>query len=482
MKDKNKIGLFALIMLIFVPTFGFSSMAANVVALGPAAIPSYIIVALLFFLPLTIMIAELSSVNQDKEGGIYSWVECSLGRKWAFISTWSYFIANLFFLQYVFASLPIMFSWMIFGENRFNDSSTTLVVVIGIALVILLTYIGTLGVKTFAKISDIGGKLTLVATVLFIIFAIAGVLFGKAPSATQFTFESVIPKFNSEYFSTFAWLILAVAGAEVAGTYIKDVDNPKKNFPKGVIIATVLIALAYILGSLGVCFVSSQDALTKAGLDDVNFVVYKILGDNWGISGKLVVQIYAVIFTITAIAKYVVWIESPLRAMFSEIPSGTFPNFLTKKRQDGTLVNALWLQCGIIIAMLIIPVAGFKSINNFFILLQNLSALSCVIPYIILIVAYYVFRKKNNEPPFMLMKSKAMVNIIFLIAFIMSILAFFGAGWEDIAGAKNLKDGVFMIARDYGGPIILVLVGALLVELTKLYYRHDAKRSRTKSI
>lgn len=478
MKEKSKISLFALIMLIFVPTFGFSSMISNVVALGPAAIPSYVIVSLLFFLPLTIMIAELSSANQNKEGGIYSWVECSLGSRWAFISTWSYFVANLFFLQYVFASLPVMFSWMFFGENRFGDANATLVVFLGMGMMIALTFIGTLGVKTFAKISDIGGWLTLAATVLFVLFAVAGVLFGKTPSATVFTMNTVLPKFNPEYFSTFAWLILAVSGAEVAGTYIKDVHNPEKNFPKGVITATILIALAYIVGSLGVCYVASQDALIQAGLDDVNFLVYKMLATNWGISGKLVVQIYAVIFTITAIAKYVVWIESPLRAMFSEVPDRTFPNFLTKKRADGTLVNALWLQCAVIIVMMAIPLIGLDSVNNFFVLLQNLSALSCVIPYILLTVAYIAYRRKFGTPPYAILKSKATVNGVFLIAFIMSILAFLGAGWGDVAGAESFNEGLIALFRDYGGPVLLVLVGGVISRLTKLYYQRSEKKDK----
>ena len=95
-----------------------------------------------------------------------------------------------------------------------------------------------------------------------------GVLVGKQPSATTFTASTVIPKFNAGYFSTFSWLILAaVAGAEVAGTYIKDVDNPKKVFPRSVIVATIFIAGAYILGSLAICLVASPELITsKLGL------------------------------------------------------------------------------------------------------------------------------------------------------------------------------------------------------------------------
>ena len=95
-------------MLIFVPTFGFNNITTNGVALGPAAVPSWILVCLFYFLPLTAIIAELASVNQDRSGGIYSWIETSLGHRWAFFGTWSYFISNLFYLQFVFARIPVM--------------------------------------------------------------------------------------------------------------------------------------------------------------------------------------------------------------------------------------------------------------------------------------------------------------------------------------------------------------------------------------
>jgi len=49
---KSKLSLWALVMLIFVPTFGFNNITTNAVALGPAAVTSWIIVCLLYFLPL----------------------------------------------------------------------------------------------------------------------------------------------------------------------------------------------------------------------------------------------------------------------------------------------------------------------------------------------------------------------------------------------------------------------------------------------
>ncbi|MBU3170568.1 amino acid permease [Clostridium estertheticum] len=475
MKNAKKLGLWTLVMLIFVPTFGFGNIASNAVTLGPAAIPSWLIVALLFFLPLSIMIAELASANKDKEGGLYNWIECSIGPKWAFIGTWSYFVANLFYLQMVFARIPVMISWTLFGENRFNDANAYLLPYIGMGLAIALTYIATTGVKRFSKISDLGGKLTLAVTVIFILFAVVGVLVGKQPSATAFTAGTVIPKFDAGYFSTFSWLILAVAGAEVAGTYIKDVENPKKVFPKAVIIATTFVAGAYILGSLAICLVASPELITKAGVKDAGYVVYKILAENWGLNGKIFVQMYAFILTISSVAAYVVWLESPIRAMFSEVPSGTFPNFLTKKREDGTLVNALWVQCVILLVLIIVPLAGLNNIDKFFNLLTTLSALSLAIPYIVLAAAYLTFRLKGNVPPFVMLKSKAAVIIASSVVFVLGILAFFGAGWGNIAGAKNFSEAIVPILKNYGGPVGFIIFGFFISYLTKIFSKSNIK-------
>ena len=469
MNNTRKLGLWTLVMLIFVPTFGFGNIASNAVTLGPAAIPSWLIVALLFFLPLSVMIAELASANKDKEGGLYTWIECSIGPRWAFIGTWSYFVANLFYLQMVFSRIPVMISWALFGENRFNDSNARLLIWLGLGLAIALTFIATTGVKRFSKISDLGGKLTLAVTVLFILFAIIGVLLGKQPSATAFTTATVIPKFDAGYFSTFSWLILAVAGAEVAGTYIKDVENPKKVFPKAVLIATSFVAGAYILGSLAICLVASPELITKAGVKDAGYVVYKILAQNWGLNGKIFVQLYALILTISSIAAYVVWLESPIRAMFSEVPEATFPKFLTKKRKDGTLINALWVQCAILLVLIITPLFGLNGIDNFFNLLTTLSALSLAIPYIVLAAAYLVYRLKGNVPPFVMLKSKGAVVSAALVVFILGILAFFGAGWGDIAGSKNFSEAIVPILKDYGGPVGFIIFGFFITFLTRFF-------------
>jgi amino acid transporter len=455
---KSKLSLWTLVMLIFVPTFGFSNITNNGVALGPASIPSWLLVCVFYFLPLTAFIAELASANQDKGGGIYSWIECSLGEKWAFVGTWSYYIAGLFYLQFVFSRIPVVASWAIFGENKFSDHNVAMLPYIGIALCIALTWMSTKGVQKFSKISNIGGKFTLAATVLFIVFAIIGYFTGT-PTATEFSPGTVIPEFNTTYFATFSWLLFAVAGAEVAGTYINKIDKPKRNFPRGVFIATFLVGGSYVIGSLAMCLVASPQVLTEAGLKDANYIVYKILAENWGLNGKLVVQLYSAILTITSVAAYILWIESPIRAMFCDVPKGTFPKYLTKKDDDGTLSNALWTQCVIVVALIGVPLVGLKSIDAFFRLITDLSALSLVVPYIILTVAYFAFRYKKQEAPFTMFKSNNSAYIVASTTLLIGIAGFIGAGLDSVIGAETNFAALKAIFLTYGGPVILIIAG-----------------------
>lgn len=475
-EEKKKLGLWTLVLLIFVPTFGFGNVTNNAVEIGPASIPSWIIVAVLYFLPLSIMIAELASISRDKGGGIYSWIDCQLGSNWAFIGTWSYFISNLFFLQWVFTALPISFSWAIFGHNIFNDSNAYLLPWLALVVNFLLTFIASKGVGKFSKISDLGGKLILGFTSLFIIFSILGFVIGKTPSATEFTSSNMLPTFDGAYFGTFAWLLLAVAGAEVSGTYIKQVDNPKKTYPRSVLLATLFVALAYTLGSVAVCLIASPEILANAGIKDANYAVYEILGNNWGFNGRFVVQMFGIVNSIAAVGAYTIWVESPLRAMFAEVPERTFPKFLTKQREDGTMINALWTQAGILAILILTPMVGLKSIDGFFELLATLSSLSLVIPYVILAVAYLVFRMKGSTPDFVIIKSKGMAIAASAAVLLLGVLAFVGAGWGEVEGAASLSDAALPMIQYYGGPAILIALGYLLVLATKRFSKEDVEK------
>ncbi len=463
MEQGKKLSLWTLIFLIVVPTFGFGNITNNVVALGAASIPSWIIVAILFFLPLSLMIAELASVSDKQGGGIYTWINHGLGANWAFIGSWSYFIANLFYLQMVFARIPVLISWTIFGENRFIDTPAYLVPLLSIIVAVVFTFIASVGVKTFSKISDIGGMFTLISVAVFVVFAIVGVAAGHQP-ATPLSTETMMPVFDVTYFATFAWLLFSFAGAEIGGTYVNEINNPKRTLPKAILTATMFVALAYILGSIAVLLVASPETIQEAGIKDSQYLVFKMLADQFGLNGDIIVKVYCGFLTIASSAAYILWMESPLRVIFSEVPEGTFPKVLTKKDDKGILKNALWIQLVAIIVLICIPMIGIESIDTFFNMLMDLSALALIPPYIILTAGYLVFRmKRSNDGKYTdMFKSRTLAIVAAVVTFILSVVAYTGAGFDYMVSDGTAVEKFTALAKVYAGPIILIGVGFIL--------------------
>lgn len=460
MGNQKKLSMWSVVLLVLIPTFGFGNITNNVVAIGPASIPSWIIVTVFFFLPLSLFIAELATAKEAGSAGMYTWIKAGMGERWAFIGTWSYFVSTLFYLQMVFARIPVMVSWVVFGENRFSDANTYLIPVLSVILCVFLTWIASTGVQKFSKLSDIGGKVILVVTILFIVFAFLGVFIGK-PSPTKFTVTSLTPTFDTSYFSTFAWLLLAVAGAEAAGTYIKEMEQPKK-FPKAIILASLFIGAAYIIGSIAVLLVASPEAIEEAGVKDAAYVVYQKLAENFGLNGGIAVRIYALAFTIASVAGYIVWMESPLRALFSEVPKGTFPLFLTKSDENGTMKNALWVQCIVVIVLIITPLFGIGGLDSLFNMLTDLSALSSVPAYMLLTISYFLFRLKKRETECVIFKSNTVALPIAALAIFLAFMGYIGAGLDYLVTGESAMQAIVAILKTYGGPVLLIVLGYLL--------------------
>ena len=334
-----------------------------------------------------------------------------------------------------------------------------------------LTWFASTGVKSFSKVNDLGGKFVMVCTAAFLIFAFVGFFIGH-PSATEFTAEEIIPDFDTSYFATFSWLLFSVTGAEVGGTYVKNMKNPKKDFPRAVMLSTLLIGATYVIGSIATLLVASPEQIAYAGVKEASYVVYRMLAEQFGLNGKLIIQIYAIINGISWITCYCIWMESPIRALFSEVPEGTFPKFLTKQEKDGTLKNALWVQCAVVVFLIVIPLFGMQGLDAFFTTVLNLSSLSAIPAYAILVISYLVYRKNRNRPEtdYTAFKSNTAALLVGGAAVVICVLGYFGAGLDYFIWAETKAEAISNMLTTYGGPLVLIFAGILLRSWSLKHY------------
>lgn len=447
-------------MLIVVATYGLVNVTDNLAVLGLAAIPSWFAVGLLYFVPLALILAEFSSDDEVGHGGIYGFMARGLSPTWAFIGTWSYFVSNLVYLQGVFTRLPIRASLALSGTDVFA-SRVWLLPFLGTLICLALTWLATRGVRVFSVGADWFGRATLALTGVLVAVALGTTLLGR-PSATQITAAGLTPRFDLNYFATFSWLLFAVSGAEVAAPYVRDTENPRRNFPRAILLTTLLIGAAYTVASVAVVLLMPLETITKAtGLYDV----WLPWADRVGLPGPAVGRAANTLIALASVASYVVWLESPIRAMFSSVPPGTFPARLTQADRAGTLHFALWTQAGVTIVLILVPLlsifAGLSGSESFITLINDMSSLSLVVPYAFLAIAYIGARRGGMNAPFKMARSTPLAIAIAGGVLVVSAAGYFGAGLSAIR--LNPIDWLY-VAIVYGGPVLLIGVGLALRE------------------
>ncbi len=394
-QSRKKMSSTALLLMTFTAVFSFNSIINNSISISLATIPAYILATVFYFFPFALMIGEFASANQNSESGVYSWIRTSLGNKWAFLGSWSYFFVNLFYFTALLPQIMIYASYTVMGRNVFvGDKGTIIISLVSIVLFWLSTYVSTRGVSWISKVTNISGIARLILGLGFIALAFGVVLiFGKEPAQT-FSASTVTPKFNWTFFMTMAWIFQAVGGAESVGVYVKDVKGGNRSFIKTMLISTIAIGLIYSLGSVAVGLVVPTKVLANNYSNGL-FDAFKIIGSHYGIGNKIT-NFVGLTMLLASLGSLVIWTAAPVKILFSEIPEGIFGKWVAKTNHEGNPVNALYLQAAIVTVLLLIPAIGIGSMDTFLQTLINMTASTSIIPVLFLLIAYINLRMKKD--------------------------------------------------------------------------------------
>ena len=169
--SRRKMSTFSLAMVVFISTFGFPNIAMNYQQNGISVASMFLFISIFFFIPLVLIMAELAVFNKNKIAGLYSWVECSAGKNLAFITAWSFFVAQIFYLPVLAGRVPILFSYAFTGRNIFADWSSLSLAFLTFSIILLANIVLVYGRKFFSLISNTVGNLSLCLALTFIFLA-----------------------------------------------------------------------------------------------------------------------------------------------------------------------------------------------------------------------------------------------------------------------------------------------------------------------
>ena len=167
-------------------------------------------------------------------------------------------------------------------------------------------------------------------------------------------------------------------GIELAGVHINDIENPKKNFPKAIFIATFFILFSMIFGSLAIAFVLPEH---KISLVSGVMQVFSNLFHTFGLEKLL--PIMTLCIGIGAIGTMINWLISPAKGLLHAAEFGFLPPFFAKINKKGVAQNLLLTQALLVtvfcLLFLLIP-----SVNAFYWFLTALSTELYMIMYLLM--------------------------------------------------------------------------------------------------
>ncbi|MEG2092625.1 amino acid permease [Cetobacterium sp.] len=449
----------SLVMMIFLGVFGFGNIANNFKEVGLPSATMLVIGIFFYFLPLCLIMAEFGAYAQDRTSGIYSWIEIGLGKKMAYFAIWSYFIANIFYLPTLATRVPTYLSFGLLGAA--NVSNTQTAVLSLIALVISLI----IGVKYQKAIGSLSKPIGYISLFTVMIFLIAGIyLHLTGQGATTLAVESFKINMSSKAdlagaLGSFSWILFAFGGGEVVGPYVNQVENPEKNFVKGLLLASLLIGILYVLGIVAVSAFGTQEDFSKISLVNAVLAGFKFMGDKIGL-GIWFVKLMGIAYTLITLVALILWGTSLAAGVFSEAPEGTFPKWLTKKSgYNGILRNALIFQTILAFLFIALNTFGGAAAEELYYRVYDMTTMALIVPYFCLGISYIVFRYKGYVAPFQISKGKLIPIVAGFSVSFMTLIAFVFAGYNFTI---PLVQQIEKIKLYYGGLLMFMLIGVVI--------------------
>ena len=440
--NEKKLGLMSLILMIFTSVYGFNNIPRSYYLMGYAAIPWFVIAGILFFIPFAFMVAEFGSTFRSESGGMYSWMCKSVGPKYAFIGTFMWYTSYVLWMVNVSSGIWVPVSNLIFGKDSTSNwslfgseflSGAKLLGILAVIFFIVITYFDTKGIDKIQKVTSIGGTAVLVINILVVVGSFVMIIARHGQLEQPFLgLESLKTPLNVAYqgspimiLSFIVYALFAYGGIEAVGGLVDKTENPKKNFPKGIITAALVIVVGYALLILLVGSFTNYDEILGTDSITLGNVSYVIMSNFASAFGKAFgasiatqvalasgfARVYALIMMLALLGAIFTLVYSPLKQLIDGTPKELWPGKMGEIADDGMPKNAMWIQCAVVCVMILLISFGGDTMQQFYVILTAMVNVGMTVPYMFISFAFPKFKKlKDVDRSFVVYKTQKSAN------------------------------------------------------------------------
>ncbi len=376
--------------LAFMTTSSVASLrsAPTMAVYGLTAVFLYVVPAIIFLLPQSLVAAELAS---GWKGGVFRWVSEGISSKWGLLAVWCQFAMTIFYYPTLLGFVASTLAYVFNPSLADNGVYTGIIIVIVFWTGVFVSAKG--GVGGIAKLASNGLMIgTLIPGALLVVLGIIYLLQGNS-SAAPMDSDHLIPQWTG-----IASLVLIVnnflsySGMEMNAVHVDSLKNPKTEFPKAMFFASGLVLLIFILPSLAISWViPAQELSLTAGVMqafDAFFAYFNM---------QFLVPVVAIALICASVGGMLTWLSGPSKGLLQIARrEGYLPPFFQKQNENEVGVNILVVQGGVttVIALLY---ALVPSVSSAYWILSVITTQIYLIVYLLMFVAAVNLRKRQPD-------------------------------------------------------------------------------------
>ncbi len=356
---------------------------------GLACVFLYVVPAIVFLLPTSLVSAELAS---GWSGGVYNWVALGISKPMGFLAVWCQFAMTIFYYPSLLGYVASTLAYVINPSLANNGVWTALVIMIAYWAGVFISSRGTKGVAGLASGGLIIG--TLVPGALLVVLGI--VFLGQGnPSAAPMTADNLLPAWAG-----IASLVLIVnnflsySGMEMNAVHVSSLRNPAKQFPRAMFFAMALVLLIFILPALAISWVVPAEQLSlTAGVMQAFDAVFAQFGWQW------LTPVIGIMLVTASLGGMLTWLAGPSKGLLLiSRQEGYLPPFLQRVNKQGVQQNILVTQ-GLVTTVIALLYAFIPDVSSAYWIFSVITTQVYLIMYLLMFVAAVRLRRKFPDHP-----------------------------------------------------------------------------------
>ncbi len=445
---RRALGLRDLVLFYIVVTLSLRWLPLAAAA-GPSTIIIWLLGVLVVFLPLALCVMELSS-RYPQEGGMYVWSKRAFGDFAGYITGWVYWSSNLpyFPVLLYFAASNALYV----GGNRWHglESSPSFFIGFSVGGLALALVVNLVGLNVGKWLNNLGAIGTWIPVALLL--GIGLMAWWRFGAATSFRMESFKPTLTVANFGVWATMLSAFSGAEAASFMGSEIKRPRRDIPRALIIAGVLVVAGYVLGTIAILVV-----VPRGQLNSLEGLMQAISGSGARVGWRGLGPAVALLICLANLGAVGAYLAALARLPFVVGIDRYLPRaFARIHPRWGTPYVALIVQALCCVLFVVMGQAG-SSIRGAYQILISTTVIATFIPYLFMFAALIRLQGEPVQPGVVRIPGgKPVATGIAILGFTATVLVIMGSVIPDASEPNKALAVVKVVALS----VVLVGVGA----------------------